>query len=122
MYLDNILTGVVNLILFGFVVLARRMIHKEGIRSFFWQSGLQHWRLLLEGFGFGIASFGLYSVIALLLGQAVLTFSGERLLNTLLLTASLAFGFFGVALFEEGLFRGYILPKMLERYSLVAAI
>lgn len=122
MYVNGILTGLVNLALFGLVVLLRRLIHKEGFKSFFWQSDRHGWRLLLEGIGVGLLSFGLYSVIALTTGQGVLNFSWDSLCETVMLAASSALGFFGVALFEESLFRGYILQKLLSRFSAVTAI
>jgi len=122
MYPSAILTGTANLTLFGLVVLLRRWIHKEGIASFGLHGDTKGQFLLLEGILTGLASFGLYSGSVILSRQGTLTLSWNSLMDTAKLIASWGVGFLGVALFEEALFRGYILQKLLKRFPVVVAI
>lgn len=120
--IDGLITGAVNLALFGLVVLVRRLVHHEGLDAFGLQSDARSWRLLLAGLAAGALLFSTYpiAVVACGVGRAFVVW--PALSNTVVLLASWGFGFVGVALFEEGLFRGYLLPQLCARFSSAVAI
>jgi membrane protease YdiL (CAAX protease family) len=70
----------------------------------------------------GFLAFLLYPLFLSVSGQGSLTIAPETLPRTLGLLVTTGLGFLGVALFEEGLFRGYILLKLLKRFSQPVAI
>lgn len=122
MPVDGLVTGLVNLCLFGLVVAVRSALNKEGPRSFFWQNDPRGWRWLLEGLGAGFLAVAVYTALVLVAGQGALTFAWSAWPAGLLLLAAWAFGHFAVALFEEALFRGYLLKKLLGRVPLWVAV
>jgi membrane protease YdiL (CAAX protease family) len=112
---DGLITGAVNLALFGLVVLIRRVAHHERLAAFGLHADVRGWRLLLAGLGAGTLLFSVYPIMAVALGVGRLFVAWEAVSRTLVLLASWGFGFAGVALFEEGLFRGYLLSRLRER-------
>lgn len=119
---DGLITGAVNLALFGLVVLVRRQVHHEGLAAFGLQTDARGLRLLLAGLVAGALLFSTYPIAAVACGVGHAFVAWPALPNTLVLLASWGFGFVGVALFEEGLFRGYLLPKLSTRFSSAVAI
>ncbi len=122
MLIDGLITGVVNLFLFGLLVAVRQSFNKEGPRSFFWQNDARGWKLLAEGLAAGILAVAVYAALVLAAGQGTLTFAWTSWPTGLTLLAGWGFGHFAVALFEEALFRGYLLKKLLGRFALWIAI
>lgn len=120
--IDGWITGAVNLALFGLVVLVRRLVHHEGLAAFGLQSDGRSWRLLLAGLAAGTLLFATYTIVAVTSGAGRLLVAWPALDDSLVLLASWGVGFAGVALFEEGLFRGYLLPKLCVRFSSAVAI
>jgi membrane protease YdiL (CAAX protease family) len=120
--MDGLITGVVNLGLFGLVVLVRRLVHDERLAAFGLQNDVRSWRLLFGGLAAGTLLFATYAMVAVAFGTGRLLVAWPALADTLGLVASWGFGFAGVALFEEGLFRGYLLSQLRAQFSVTAAI
>ena len=121
MITDALLTGLVNYALFGIVVAVRRVLHKEGLKAFSLSLDGRGLRLLGGGLLAGALGMALYAGIARLGGAGHVTFSAQ-FLATLQILLAWGFAFLGVALFEEGLFRGYLLPKLLSRAPVWLAV
>lgn len=120
--IDGVVTGAVNLVLFGLVVLVRRLVHHEGLSAFGLRNDRRGWGLLLAGLAGGTCAFSIYPAAAVVIGAGRLSVTGPAVADTLLLLASWGFGFAGVALLEEGLFRGYLLPRLRVRFSTAVAV
>lgn len=120
--IDGVITGVVNVALFCLVVLIRRLVHHEGLAAFGLQRDARSWRLLLAGLLAGTLLFSIYPTAAVAFGLGSLSAVWPALATTALLAATWGFGFAGVALFEEALFRGYLLSKLSVRLPTTAAI
>lgn len=122
MYSSAAITGAVNLALFGVVVLIRRRVHKEGLAAFGLRRDARSWRLLLQGFVAGALAFLAYPIAVVGSGVGTLSVAGQQLPATLLLLVSWGLADIGVALFEEALFRGYLLQKLCVRFSRAGGI
>ena len=120
--IDGVITAAVNLVLFGVVVLVRRLVHDEGLAAFGLRTDARSWRLLLIGLATGTLLFAAYSIAAVAFGLGRVFLAWPALADTAGLLASWSLGFAGVALFEEGLFRGYLLSKLCVRFSSGVAI
>ncbi len=121
-YADGIITGVINFALFGLVLTIRRYFHKEGVKSFLIHGGRKGWILLLEGALAGILLIAMYAAITVVSGNGNIVINTQNMLTTLGLLFALGFGFLGVSFFEESLFRGYIMLKLLKRFNSFIAI
>lgn len=122
MYISGITNGIINIVLFAIVYLIRRFVHKEGITAFLIQKDRKGIRLFFAGMGMGILSFSIHPLLSILLGEAQLNIEWGLIWETAFYILAWGFGFLGVALFEEALFRGYILVKLLKRYSVPVSI
>lgn len=122
MYSNAISTGISNFILFAVVLLIRKKVHKEGIRDFLIQFNKRGLRLFIEGIIVGIIGFLIYTLIVYLSGEGTYSYQSNTLKKSLLLVLIHGIGYLAVALFEESLFRGYILQKLLKRFSAVKSI
>ena len=122
MYTSAAITGTVNLALFGVVLLIRRRVHKEGLTAFGLGRDARSWWLLLQGSLAGTMAFLAYPVAAVVFGFGTLSVAVRQLPVTLLLLVSWGFAYVGVALFEEALFRGYLLQKLCIRFSRAGGI
>lgn len=122
MYSDSIITGISNFILFAIILLIRKIVHKEGLKDFLIQFDNRAIRLFTEGFALGTIGFLIYTIIAYLFGEGTYNYHTNALKNSLLLFLINGIGYLGVALFEESLFRGYILQKLLKRFNVIKSI
>jgi membrane protease YdiL (CAAX protease family) len=121
-YLDAVINGIVNLALFILVVLARRFVPNEEFESFLIRWDARGWSLLTKGLLVGAATFSSYLIIAVVLVGGNVIFNSDRLLETFQILIFWGLSFAAVALFEEGLFRGYLLQKLLVKVPKVLAI
>jgi membrane protease YdiL (CAAX protease family) len=121
-FFDGLITALNNFILFGLVVLFRRNMHREGLSAFLLHVDRRGRLLFAEGIVVGFLAFLLYPLLLSVSNQGSLTIAPETLPRTLGLFVTTGLGFLGVALFEEGLFRGYVLLKLLKRFSQPVAI
>ena len=122
MVANAIATGVVNLVLFGLLVAYCRLVHRDGRCSFLLHGDAGGRLLFLKGAMVGLASVAAYPVIVILLGQGRLDSNPEGMPATIACIASWGVGFLPVALFEEALFRGYLLPQALARFPQWVAV
>ncbi|EYE87241.1 hypothetical protein Q428_14385 [Fervidicella metallireducens AeB] len=122
MYSNAISIGISNFILFLVVLLIRKIVHKEGIKDFLIHVDKRGLKLLLEGIIIGIIGFLIYTLIVYLFGEGTYSYESSTLKKSLLLFLIYGIGFLAVALFEESLFRGYILQKLLKKFSMTKSI
>ena len=118
----GILTGVTNLILFIILVLARRLISKESINYFLISRPQKRWKLFWEGCLAGFILIIIYVLLTILFGVGELTFKLNLSLDFIFVLLSYVFGFAAVSLFEESLFRDYILLKVKKKFSAPDAV
>lgn len=121
-YVDAVVTGLVNFGLFGAIVLFRNAVHQEGLDAFLIHRDRRGRLLLAEGGCFAAGITVLRCVVLIALGKASVHLSPEAWLGTLAMLAALVFAFSGVALFEEGLFRGYMLQRLATKHRLYVAV
>lgn len=122
MYIDGISIGITNMVLFSIVVLARKLISNEGLEGFLVVKKKLNWKLFWEGSFMGFILILGYVFLTLIFGVGTLNFtfaiSGQFLVTFL----SFIFGFAAVALFEESLFRDYLLVKLKKKFSTINAV
>ncbi|MCF8008616.1 MAG: CPBP family intramembrane metalloprotease [Halanaerobiales bacterium] len=122
MYIQGVGIGITNLILFILVILAKKIIDNKGLDSFMIRKKKLNWKLFVEGFVVAFILIILYIIFTVVLnaGQLILEFkiSTEFFLNLL----SFIFAFGAVALFEESLFRDYLLSKLKDKLSKTKAV
>lgn len=119
---SDLVMALVYIALFLIVVGVRYLLHHEGPRAFGLHLDARGWRLLAEGALTGALAFGAYPLAVLLLGRGELRLAPEAAGHTAGLLGAWLLGFGAAALFEESLFRGYVLPKFLRRLPLPVAI
>ena len=112
---NAIITGIINLGLFWLLVALRRLVHRERLCSFLLHGDASGRRLFLKGATLGLLSFAAYPIIVVLFGQGQFGTNVDGLLATIASTIAWGVGFLPVALFEEALFRGYLLQKLSVR-------
>ena len=120
--IDGVITGLVNLTLFGLVILVRRLVHHEGLAAFGLRGDVRSRRLFVAGFAAGTLLCASYAMVAVAFGAGRLWPAWPALVDSVVLLASWGFGFAGVALFEEALFRGYLLSKLSVRFPAAVAV
>ena len=122
MNVDALAIGITNIILFLLVVGIRKLVHNEGINSFLLKPNKKGIKLFVEGLFAGVFLILVYSFLAVILGKGTIVINRDNLFITLKLLFAQGFAFLGVSFFEEGLFRGYILQRLLNRFSRLIAI
>lgn len=122
MLIDFLIKGTTNLVLFGIIIIFRKLFHKEGIDSFLININSQGKKLFIEGSFIGMSSMVIYALAVTLLGEGKIFFDLASINIVFEVLIGLIFLFFAVALFEEGLFRGYILQRLYKKYSIYLSI
>lgn len=117
-----IIMGITNLVLFIAVVLFRRFVHKEGFKSFLINLDNKGVKQFLEGAVVGFVLFCLYVFFTVIFRKGQISIQEDYLISTLKLFIAYSLGFLAVSLFEECLFRGYVLQRLRKRYSLLIAV
>lgn len=118
----GIATGITNIILFLLVVLARRLISKESINRFLISKPHKRWKLFWEGCLMGFVLILVYVFLAVLFGVGQLSIKPQFSMNFIFILLSYIFAFAAVSLFEESLFRDYILLKFKKKYEAADAV
>lgn len=121
-YVDVVLTGVINFGLFGAVMMARYAIHEEGPDAFLIHGDERGLLLFAEGCLLAVAVTAFRCALLVRWGKASVYLNPQAWPGTLGMAGALVFGFSGVALFEEGLFRGYLLQVVARRYPLHVSV
>lgn len=119
---SGLVTALINTALFLIVVGVRYLLHQEGPRAFGLHLDSRGRRLFGEGLLIGALAFCAYPLLVLLLDRGELGVAPSAAAYTGQFLAVWLLGFLAVALFEESLFRGYVLPKFLHRFPLPIAI
>lgn len=122
MLADFLVKGITNFVLFGIIVIFRKLLHKEGVHKFLFNTDTRGKKLFIEGCLVGCISIIIYAVSITLLGEGRVFFDLSSYHIVLEVFIGLIFLFFAVALFEEGLFRGYILQRLYKKYSIYVSI
>jgi len=104
------------------VVIFRKKIHNEGIKSFLVHLDTRGWKLVVEGFIIGLLSYSLYSLLVVFFGFGTILYKFGNVNIALNIFLTQLFVFLMVALLEESIMRGYILQKLMYRYSISKAI
>jgi len=119
---DALATGLTNFVLFALLVGFRRLVNRETWQSFGLHLDRRGAGLLGGGLVAGALGIFLYGFAAVSAGLGKFVFTPSQGKETLLLFLTGGFGFLGVALFEEALFRGYLLPKLAKVLPGAAAV
>jgi len=114
--------AITNFILFLIVIVARKIISNDPVNSFLVFKKNKNKRLFLEGSLVGFILIHIYVIIIMLsnVGQLQLNFSIN--IKFLYVILSFTVSFLAVSLFEETLFRDYILFKLRNRFGTEKAI
>lgn len=123
---DGLANAFINITLFIILILFVRTIqaiHKKNFTPMYWINIKKHdIKLLLFGVIIALLyklSVGLIGVIS---GTMTLVIDKSGIVKSVIFIIASSFGFFGVALFEEGLFRGYIMQVVLKKFPKLLAI
>lgn len=119
---NAIITGVINLALFGLLFAFCHLVHRDRRCSFLLHGDARGRRLFLKGAIVGLASFAAYVFIVILFGQGHFVSNMDGLPVTIACTGAWGVGFLPVALFEEALFRGYLMHQSLVRFPQWVAV
>jgi len=104
------------------VVVVRRLIHGETLGSFLLHCDSAGRRLFTQGAAAGVVCFALYPVGVILFDHGSFVGNWGGMADTLTCAVAWGIGFLPVALFEEALFRGYMLQRALSRLPQWAAV
>lgn len=119
---SGLIYGLIYLALFAAVVGVRYLLDQQGPRSFGFRLDQRGRRLFAEGLLSGAAFFALYPLLVVLAGRGTITLIRDALVYSILFIAIWSFAYLALAIFEEALFRGYLLPRIMDRLPLPAAI
>lgn len=122
MFSDMYKTLAVNLGLLVLVVVVRKVVHRAGIGSFLIDFEERTWPLFAEGLFAGAVYVLAYSALVLVTGAGRLVADASRIMPTLRFLVVPALAHLVLALFEEALFRGYILQKLKGRLPVPASV
>ncbi len=120
--MNGIVGVLIRFTVLALVVIFRKKIHNEGIKSFLVHLDTRGWKLLSEGFIIGLLSFSLYPLLVVLFGFGTISYkfvSTNLILNNFL---TQLFVMLMVALLEESIMRGYMLQRLMHKYSIRKAI
>lgn len=112
-----IIDGFTNMAFFVTILLYRYISDYEGIESFLIKIDKKNILRFFKGCIIGLSAVFLYIMINVCLKNAKLHFESKNPGQIIAALSASAFCFLWVAVFEEALFRGYIMQKLLKRYS-----
>lgn len=116
------ITSIANLILFGIIVIIRRLVHREKLDAFLLHGDSTGRRLFTQGAAVGMVGFALYPIGVLLFDHGSFVGNADGIALTATCAIAWGIGFLPVAIFEEAFFRGYLLQKALTRLPQWAAV
>ena len=109
--MQPIYTLLVNFSLFIILLLFRKVVHKEGFKSFLIKFNENNYKLFIKGAVTGLLSIGTYVFLVMLFNKGNLIVNKLNIIQNMKLISIYLIVFIAVSLFEESLFRGYILLK-----------
>ena len=112
-----IIDGFTNMAFFITILLYRYIDDYEGIESFLIKINKKNILRFFKGCIIGLSAVFLYIMISICLNNAKLHFESKNPSQVIAALSASAFCFLWVAVFEEALFRGYIMQKLLKKYS-----
>lgn len=126
MIIDGILNAFINGVLFLIVVLIVKAIgynRKKNYTPLYWISiDKRGIKFVLLGIVIALFYKLLLGLICIITGSMIFTIDKSGILASIMFTLVSSFGFLGVALFEEGIFRGYIMQVVLKKLPKLLAI
>ncbi|MEA4901020.1 CPBP family intramembrane glutamic endopeptidase [Desulfitobacterium sp.] len=126
MIIDALVTAIINLMLFAIMVAFAKYFQSIRNMNYTPPAWISVKKDGIKLFSMGIISALLYKfvvgLIGILNGTMILTINQSGITDTLILTLASSFGFLGVALFEEGLFRGYMMQVIFRKIHKLLAI
>lgn len=115
---DYLISGIIEFFLFIIIFLIRKFINKEGVESFLISFDKKGLTLFGKGAFYGVIFFLFYPIIVITFGLGQIEVSLDKVYVTIQMVFIALFNCFMVALFEESLFRGYILQKLLNKFPI----
>ena len=126
MIVDGLVNAIVNLIMFSVMILfikKMQSIRKKNYTPAGWisidKNGI---KLLFLGMFAALFYKSVVGLIGIISGTMIFTINQASIIDTLIFMLASCFGYLGVALFEEGLFRGYMMQVILRRMPILLAI
>lgn len=117
-YIKILANGIWGLILFGLAL----FFTGTKLSDFVCKNSVNARNFIINGFFIGIIFQVLISIPGLMYGSEAIILNSKELKNTILLFIFYCFCFISLAIFEEFLFRGYILKKFINKFSPFIAI
>lgn len=108
--------------LFIILLLFRKIAHREGIKSFLIKFNEKNYKLFIKGAFTGLFSIGVYVFLVMLFNKGDLIVNKLNIIQNIKLTLIFLIIFLAVSLFEESMFRGYILLKLKKMMPKFVAI
>lgn len=123
MIVDGLASGIINLILFAAMVLFFKITNEKDYTPSAW-IGVNKYDVKLFFLGMLLAILYKLTIgfIEIINGNMIFTVDPPGITESLIAFCFSSFGFLGVALFEEGFFRGYLMQVILKRYPTFLAI
>ena len=119
---DAFNTAITNFILFVIVIVARKIISNDSISSFLVFKKNKNKRLFLEGSLVGFILIHIYVIIIMVFNVGELQLNFSFSIEFLYVILAFILAFLAVSLFEESLFRDYILFKFRNKFGTEKAI
>ena len=114
--------AITNFILFVIVIVARKIISNDPVDNFLVFKKNKNKRLFLEGSLVGFILIHIYVIITLLFNVGSLDLNFSFSIDFLYVISVFILAFLAVSLFEESLFRDYLLVKFRKRFGTEKAI
>jgi membrane protease YdiL (CAAX protease family) len=120
--LNGYLYGIFVYALIAVMIVIRKLVNKEGVKAFLFSFDKRGFAYLAGGFLSGLVIMGGYLLAAWAVGGVRLDLLPGQALNDLRVLGVSAFMFAAVAVFEEFLYRGYLLPVLQRRLGTLWAV
>lgn len=122
MFANGINIAVTNIILFIIVIVARKLISNEPVSSFLVFKKNKNYRLFWEGSLIAFILIHIYVFFTLIFNVGQFELNLALSIELLYVVLAYVLAFLAVSLFEESLFRDYMLFKFRKRYGTEKAI
>lgn len=113
--------GITNFAFFLTILLYRYINDFRGMDSFLIKVDRDGIKLFIKGCVIGFLMIFIYIIINIYFLRAKVSSNGTSLSMATYTLLMAAFSYFSVSIFEETFFRGYLMQKLLQRYSVVTS-